>query len=390
MKISVVSFDLTGTLLKPFPSIGELCVEAMREQGIAEIPDAKEFNARRDTARRVAQVNGNSPTSERRSRDYWRAMLWEIFAGHCNNRQFELAAEYIYHALASPEHWKLMPEVVRALEAISFLGVKMVVLSNGDSRWKKALADKQIAHFFDRIFVSSETGFAKPGQEAFDNLCREMSIPRGELLHIGDTLAEDIIPAVEFGANALWVTSRPTALPPDNVLIFSSMRDVPEYLRSRMVAPFSKKKLTRSANNLLAGLSGLPQENLSPRKYAELDREKETKLSRRFVEDSEVRREQGRTEPQDVASLWEGLLRSHGYYEQSLQTQLMNEWNDLLPAKLADRTTPVALENNFSVLKVQCANTVVRQEFEFRKSAILKKIHARIAAARKIRRIVLI
>ena len=59
MKISVVSFDLTGTLLKPFPSIGELCVEAMREQGIAEIPDAGEFNARRDTARRVAQVNGN-------------------------------------------------------------------------------------------------------------------------------------------------------------------------------------------------------------------------------------------------------------------------------------------------------------------------------------------
>lgn len=388
MKISVVSFDLTGTLLKPFPSVGDLCVDAMREQGIQDIPDAKEFNARRDTARRVAQANGHSPISEAASRDYWRAMLWEIFAGRCNNRQFEIAVDFVYRALASPEHWKLMPEVVPALEAVSFLGVKMVVLSNGDSRWKKALEDKKIAHFFDKILVSAESGFAKPGADAFDNLCREMSIPRGELVHIGDTLAEDIIPATDFGANAVWVTKRPTELPPKNVPIFPSMGGVPQYLRELLVEDLSKKKLTRSANNLLSGLIGFPQEDLMPRRYGDLDREKEVKISRRFVELSETRREQGETEPQDVATLWEGLLRSRGLFEYSLQSMILREWQNILPAKLAERSVPTALENNFSVLKVRCANSVVRQEFEFQKSSILRKIRSKISGADKIKKIV--
>lgn len=390
MKISVVSFDLTGTLLKPFPSIGDLCVDAMRAQNIPNIPDATEFNARRNLARRVAQANGNSPTSEQRSRDYWRAMLWEIFAGRCNNRQFEIAVDFIYRALASPEHWKLMPDVVPALEAVSFLGVKTVVLSNGDSRWKKALADKKIAHFFDKILVSSETGVAKPSEAAFDNLCRTMCIPRGELLHVGDTLAEDIVPAVRFGANAAWVTTRATELPPENVPIFPSLRGVPEYLRERLVGEISKKKLTRSANNLLAALSGFPQEDPAPRKYGDLDREKEIKISRRFAEASEARREQGKTEPQDVAPFWENLLRSRGLFEYSLQSAIVREWHNLIPEKLAGRTSPVALENNFSTLKVQCANPVVRQEFEFQKSAILRKIRTKIPGADKIRKIVLV
>lgn len=389
MKISVVSFDLTGTLLVPFPSIGDLCVEAMRAQKISDIPDARDFNARRNDARRVAQANGHSPVNERASRDYWRAMLWEIFAGRCSNRQFDVAVDFIYRALASPEHWKLMPDVVSALEAIRFLGVKLVVLSNGDSRWKKALADKNIAHFFDRIFVSAETGFAKPSEAAFDNLCREMAIPRGELLHIGDTLAEDIVPAVDFGANAIWVTSRATELPPENVPIFPSLRDVPLYLRERIVEGFSKKKLTRSTKNLLSALIGFPQEDLSPRKYGELDREKEIKISRRYAEASEARRERGETMPQDVAPLWEKLLRSRGLSEYSLQSTILREWQNLLPEKLAERTTPIALENNFSTLKVHCVNSVVRQEFEFQKSAILRKIRTSVPGADKIRKIVL-
>lgn len=388
MKISVVSFDLTGTLLNPFPSIGDLCVEAMQAQKIANIPDAKEFNARRSSARRIAQANGNSPTSERASRDYWRAMLWEIFAGRCTNRQFDSAVEYIYRALTMPEHWVLMPGVVPALEAIQFLGVKLVVLSNGDSRWKKALTDKNLMRFFDRVFVSAETGFAKPSEAAFDNLCRTMGIPRGELLHVGDTFGEDIAPAVKFGANAVWVTKRATELPPENVPLFDSLLEVPAYLRTRLVEGFVRKP-SRSAENLLASLRKLPSENLEPRLYGELDREKEIKISRRFVEESERRREAGETEPHAVASLFEGVLKSRGFFERSLQSQILNEWHRLLPAKLADRSSPIALENNFSVLKVHCATAIVRQEFEFQKSAILRKIRT-LPGAEKIKKIILL
>ena len=386
---SVVSFDLTGTLLRPFPSLGALCVEAMRAQGIAEIPPAAEFDARRTQARLAAQAKGDAPVSEARSRRYWRDMLWEIFAGRCSNAQFDRAVAFIYDALSRPEHWAMMPAVVPALEAIRFLGVRLVVLSNGDSRWRKALADKKILPFFDRVFLSSETGFAKPSEAAFDNLCREMKIERGELLHVGDTLGEDIVPAVNFGARAVWVAPRATALPPENVPYFETLADVPAWIRARLVAGFAWKKPPRSAQNLVASLRGLPPQDLAPRKYRELDREKEVRISSKFVRESEERRERGDDEPRDVAPFFEKLLRSRGFFEHSLQARILRDWAELVPARLAERTSPLALEDSFSRLKVHCANAVVRAEFEFEKTAVLRRLRA-LPGGEKIRSLVLV
>ena len=375
MKISVVSFDLTGTLLRPFPSLGEICVAAMKAQNFAEIPSVETFNARRSQARRAAQANGHSPTSEARSRLYWRAMLWEIFAGSCKTAPaFENAVEFVYESLARPEHWKLMPGVESALATLKFLGVKTVVLSNGDSRWKKALADKNLDGFFEEIFVSAETGFAKPDTAAFDNICRACAISRGELLHVGDTLAEDIEPAMKFGASALWVTRRPDGLPPPGAGLIETLDEVPEFVRGKIVEEFEEKNLTQSARNMIANLRGLPEENVFERNFDGAGNR--SARAKKIFARSEKRLDRAEMDVPPAAPLFKKVLVGKGIYATSLQTRITQSWHEIVPARFADRSRPSALEHGMSVLTIHCENATIRSELEFQKSAILGKIRA--------------
>ncbi len=388
MKISVVSFDLTNTLLRVKPSIGAICVEAMRAQKIAEIPEAKEFDARVSAARKTALANKNSPTSETLSRKYWQAMLWEIFAGRCSNAQFAAATEFVYKSLAEPEHWALMPHVEAVLEALKFLGLRLVVLSNGDSRWEKALADKNILQFFDGIFLSAKTGLAKPDPAAFDNLCMSMKIERGELLHVGDSMAADVVPAKKFGAQVAWLHAlSPGEIPPDKIPTIASLAELPGRVRANLVEKFATTKPSRSVGNMLAALSGIPCDDMSPRKYRELDREKEIKIKTKFIKASEERRERGDTEPREAAPLFKKVLISHGFFANSLQSIIQQHWAEIVPSKLADSCSPSALENSMSTLRIFCANPIVRQELDFQKSNILKKI-AKFTGSDKVKKII--
>lgn len=380
MKISAVSFDLTGTLLKPSPSLGDLCVEAMRAQNIAEIPAAALFNSRGAAARARAQLNGHSPVSEERSKNYWRAILWEIFAGACDNNQFKIAEKFVYDALSRPEHWRLMPFVFETLETLQFMRVPVVVISNGDSRWKKALADKGLAPFFKKIFVSSETGFAKPDKAVFDHVCRSLKIPRNELLHIGDTMSEDILPATTFGANAFWVTEKPTEIEkkPENVEYFNNLQNVGLRIRDLISSGDREISRSRNARRLLARLDNREIDDAGTRRLygSTLDPEKEIAVSAKFIAQSEERRETGDSGVKNFETLVPAVLKKCGLFRGSIQETLNECWHECVPANLAGRCRPDDLRDNFTTLYVRCESAVIMHEFSLQKSKILKKIQS--------------
>ncbi len=374
MKISVVSFDITNTLLRIKPTLGGICVAAMKAQKIADAPDPAVFDSRVSSARRVTMTKKIFPTSERNSRKYWHAMLWEIFAGWCSRNQFTVAEEFVYKRLAEPKSWDLMPGVKGVLEALKFLGLRLVVLSNGDARWEKALKDKGILRFFDGIFISSKTGFAKPDPMALDNLCRTMGIQRGELLHVGDSLSTDAEPAKKFGAQAAWYCGgTPKELPSEGIHILEDLCELPYLVRENLVEEFSTNKLSRSTKNLLALLGGIPvKEDDHFRQYRELDREK--KIPLKFITSSEERRERDDTEPWNAAPLFGKVLTSRGLFRNSLQETILKNWDELVPARFVDKCSPSGLVNSMSTLRIFCKNTVVRQELEFYKATLLKKL----------------
>lgn len=374
--IKVVSFDLTGTLLALSPSLGEICADTMRQLGLTDIPAAKIFDARKKHAQRVVRANGLSPTSEARSREYWRAMIWEIFEGAVPTELFPKAKDLIYARIADATSWRAAPDARRTLESLRFLGVRCVVISNGDSRWRNALNKLGLASLFDKIFLSSETGFAKPDAQAFDNVCLAMKIRRGELLHVGDSLSHDVAPAHGIGAEAVWLTRSPDGAPPEQrVSIIENLGELPRVLQARLCEDISRAHFPRSTRNLLALLRGLPEEQQPDPNTVVVKKNSSESAARKWLrtENAAYTTDREFVVPADTM---DDILKSRGIFSGSLQSQIRENWRKIVPATLVARCAPTELLDGFSTLVVACENAVIRQQIEFRKRTILKKINA--------------
>lgn len=374
--IQVISFDLTGTLLGFRPSLGEICAETMRELGLSDVPAAKVFDDRKKQASRVAVANGFSPTSEKRSREYWRAMLWEIFAGTVPTALFPKAQERIYARLADASSWCLADGATEALDAARFLGLRIVALSNGDARWRNAMKKLGLEPRFDEVFLSSETGLAKPDPHAFENVCLKMRIPRDALLHVGDSLAADVLPAHACGAEAVWLTRTPDGAPPETrVVIAESLRELPKILQTRLCENRACTHFPRDTRNLLAALRGLPEEQTpNPATIVAKKSGSETLARKRArVEAAAFTTDREFSVP---AKMIDELLRSRGIFSGSVQSIVRERWAEIVPANLATRCAPAELREGMHTLVVGCESSVIRQQLEFRKRGILKKIRS--------------
>lgn len=375
-QIRVISFDLTGTLLALSPSLGKICTDAARKAGVREELSADTLDERKKQARRIIRANGFSPVSEARSRDYWRAMLWEIFAGTVPTAVFPAVCETVYRRLADAGTWRAMRGAKKALESARFLGLRCVALSNGDSRWRNALEKLGLAPLFDKIFISSETGLAKPDAKAFDNVCLAMKIRRGELLHVGDSLSADIVPAYELGAEAVWITRRPDGAPPqERVSVIDSLDELPKILQRRLCADVAREHFPRSTRNLLARLRGLPEEQTPDPATIVAKKGGSESVARKFRRTEEAAFTTNR-EFVVPADTLDGILRSRGIFSGSIQSVVRENWEKVVPAELAARCVPAELRDGMTTLVVACESAVARNELEFRKRAILKKIRA--------------
>jgi len=371
----VISFDLTGTLISPFPSLGAICEKTLRELGLENIPSAKTLDARKKQAMRTVRGNGFSPVSESASKEYWRAMLWEIFAGAVPNALFPRAKDAIYRKLSEAGAWKASAGAADALSTAKFLGLKVVALSNGDSRWRTALKNLGLAPFFDEIFLSSETGLAKPDSAAFDHLCLAMKIRRDELIHVGDSLEADIVPANALGIESVWLMRVADGAPPQKgVSVIDSLAELPNFLQKKLCADISKKHFPRSTRNLLALLRGLPEEQspLAETVVAKAHGSETTAQKRLRTEEAAFTTNREFSTLSDI----EKILRSRGIFSGSAQAVIRENWGKIVPAALAQRCSPIELRDGLTLLVIACENALVRQEIEFKKRTILKKIRA--------------
>ena len=87
------------------------------------------------------------------------------------------------------------------------------------------------------------------------------------------------------------------------------------------------------------------------------------------------------------ADTLDDILKNHGIFSGSIQSSIRENWGNIVPAALVSRCVPTELRDGFSTLVVACENAVIRQQIEFRKRAILKKIRE-ISGCEKIKKII--
>jgi putative hydrolase of the HAD superfamily len=193
-----ITFDAAGTLLEPWPSVGAVYARVAEECGIGPVSaDALD----RQFARAWKQKQDFDY-----SRDAWRRMVDQTFAGHAHTKPAFF--DHVYDEFAQARCWRVYEDAAPVLNACRKRGLKLGVISNWDERLRPLLEQMGLAPYFDALVISAESGSRKPAPEIFQRAVELLQLSPGEILHVGDSLDEDVKGASAAGLQSVLLDRR--------------------------------------------------------------------------------------------------------------------------------------------------------------------------------------
>ena len=196
-KIQAVTFDVGGTLIQPWPSVGRVYAEVAAQQGAKNLSPEKldkKFAAAWRAKKNFQHTYGD-----------WAAVVDQTFAGLCEPRPSQTFFPAIYQRFAEVGAWRMYDDVLPALDALASKDIPLAVISNWDARLRPLLEQFRLDRYFEIIVVSCEVGFAKPSPVIFEHTAKKLGIAPEHIVHIGDSAKEDVAGAKVAGLGALLI-----------------------------------------------------------------------------------------------------------------------------------------------------------------------------------------
>lgn len=197
--IRAITFDVGGTLIEPWPSVGHVYAEVAAKFGISGVVPEELTGSFIRAWKAQTQFNY--------TRDSWYSVVRETFAPFVAQLP-QAFYPAVYDRFAEPDVWQIYDDVVPTLEALRDRGFKMGIISNWDERLRPLLARLGLAPFFTSQVISCDAGATKPDARLFQRAAAELGIAPRELLHVGDHHELDVIGSLAAGAQGLQIERR--------------------------------------------------------------------------------------------------------------------------------------------------------------------------------------
>lgn len=195
--ITAVTFDVGGTLIEPWPSVGHVYAEVAAHWGLAGV--APEALNRGFAAAWLAR----KPFDH--SRAAWQRLVNQTFAAAGAARPSDACFGAIYERFAKASAWRVFDDAPPALEALVARGFRLGIVSNWDERLRPLLARLGLAKYFRASIISCEAGRVKPDSEIFLRAAAELGCEPAALVHVGDSVQEDAEGARAAGMRAVLI-----------------------------------------------------------------------------------------------------------------------------------------------------------------------------------------
>ncbi len=206
-----VFFDAAGTLFELAAPVGETYACIAAQHGVTRETDELEKRFRAAWRSHPAPEHPPGRPPEDDDRSWWKALVRSTFEDqHEPLSEAQLAALFddLYEHFAQATAWRLFPETVDVLKALS-PHFHLHVLSNFDTRLLRILDGLGIASRFKSINLSSRVGASKPHPRIFAHaLHLAAATDPAECLHVGDEKRADLEGATRSGLHA-WLVERP-------------------------------------------------------------------------------------------------------------------------------------------------------------------------------------
>src|SRR5262245_7637375 len=191
--LRAVTFDVGGTLLEPWPSVGQVYATVAGEHGFANLQP--EILNRRFADAWQAKKDFNH------SQAAWRKVVDATFTGLVTDT--ETFFPELYKRFGQAASWRMFDDVVPCLERLKQRGLMIGIISNWDERLRPLLEALRLAQSFDTIVISCEHGCCKPSHQIFGRARDLLALPPSAVLHVGDNVEDDFAGARAVGFNVL-------------------------------------------------------------------------------------------------------------------------------------------------------------------------------------------
>jgi len=191
-----VTFDVGGTLIEPWPSVGDIYARVAAEHGF-------ELSAAALNERFRAAWQARRDFKHRR--EDWARLVDRTFGTLVPSGATGTFFDTLYDRFAEADAWRVFDDVWPALHSLTQLQVKLGIISNWDERLRPLLRNLKLDEPFAVIVSSHEAGYLKPAPEIFLAAAHQFALAPAEILHVGDTVAEDIEGARAAGMPGFWL-----------------------------------------------------------------------------------------------------------------------------------------------------------------------------------------
>ena len=205
--IRAITFDAAGTLIVPQPSVGAVYGEVARTHGLAA-PDAEleqRFHAAFKARHHLPRPTEGSEVA------FWRDLVGEVFAPWADAPATDRLFPDLWNAFAEARRWRPRADMTALFAALRARGLKLAILSNWDSRLHRVVDGHGWRPLLDHVFVSADLGVEKPDRAIFAHAATTLGCAPHEILHVGDSLAHDVVGALAAGWHAAWLDGAPHA-----------------------------------------------------------------------------------------------------------------------------------------------------------------------------------
>ncbi len=209
MAIKIISFDVWGTLLdtnKIFNAIisqlsNALDIDINRVENIllSVYNDAKDL-------RRYGNVDG-----------FEIVVLSQRMLANRLGTNIDRISIAIENAFSSIDPDTLLySDTLSSLEILKRLGFRMGIIGNtvfwGSIYTRRLLRETGVSKYMEIQIFSDELRMQKPDRRIFLEFCRRLNVKPYEVIHIGDSVIEDIGGAISSGMKAIYIDRSGTTL----------------------------------------------------------------------------------------------------------------------------------------------------------------------------------
>lgn len=201
--IEAITFDVGGTLIEPWPSVGHVYAAVAGEYGVPGL-SPEDLDLRFLDA--WSALDGRAE-----SKEDWACIVRATFEGLGPFAHPEALFESLYARFVEPGSWRIFDDVVPTLTALKERGFRLGVLSNWDNRLRPLLDRLELTAFFDVVVVSCEVGYRKPAPEIFQHAAQALNLAPHRILHVGDSPELDLEGAARAGLRAFGIRRNTSA-----------------------------------------------------------------------------------------------------------------------------------------------------------------------------------